>query len=145
VPRIFESHVPDQWPEASSRQQAGALVGLVVGCLPGVLASVSPGMRPALIVVLCAAVTYYFLFQAPVWCGPVTRDGTLCRRNSSGLLMGCSYRQHEWQRARMAVVPRAWRRLNDGLWDDLKTCLATAGMILAIISTVVRLVRIPFG
>ena len=59
--------------------------------------------------------------------------------------MGCSYRQHKWQRTRMTVVPHAWRRLNDGLWDDPKTVLATLGAILTIISTVVGLLRIPFS
>jgi hypothetical protein len=57
--------------------------------------------------------------------------------------MGCSYRQHKWQRARMAIVPYAWRRLTEG--DDPKTVLATVGLILTIISTFVGLVRIPFS
>jgi hypothetical protein len=116
-----------------------------IGLAVLVVASVSPEIQPALIVLLPAPVAFYFLFQAPVWCGAVTRDGTLCRRNSSGLLMGCSYRQHKWQRARMTVVPHGWRRLNDGLWDDPKTVLATLGAILTIISTVVGLLRIPFS
>jgi hypothetical protein len=117
-----------------------------IGLAVLVFLSVSPEIRPALIVALSAAVTFYLLFQAPVWCGAVTRDETLCRRNSSGLLMGCSYRQHKWQRARMTVVPHAWRRLKKGgLWDDPKTVLATLGAILTIISTVVGLLRIPFS
>jgi len=96
-------------------------------------------------VVISAAVTFYFLFQAPVWCGAVTRDGTLCRRNSSGLLMGCSLRQHKWQRARIAVVPHAWRRLNRGLWMNPATGLATIATVVGITSTVVHLMLIPFS
>jgi hypothetical protein len=116
-----------------------------IGLAVLVFAWVSPGIQPAVIVALSAAVTFYFLFQAPVWCGAVTRDGTLCRRNSSGLLMGCSYRQHKWQRVRMAVVPDAWRRLTEGLWDDPKTRLTTVATVLTITSTAVGLVLIPFS
>ena len=115
-----------------------ALVALVLAW-----ASLEIGL--GVIMLLSAAVIFYFLFQAPVWCGAVTRDGTLCRRNSSGLLMGCSLRQHKWQRARMAVVPHAWRRLNDGLWDDPKTSLATIATVVGIASALVSVVLIPFA
>ncbi len=39
---------------------------------------------PAVLIVLSLLVTLYFLFQAPIWCGAVNRDQTLCRRNASG-------------------------------------------------------------
>jgi hypothetical protein len=110
-----------------------------------VLAWASPEIGLGATMLLSAAVIFYFLFQAPVWCGAVTRDGMLCRRNSSGLLMGCSLRQHKWQRARMAIVPHAWRRLNDGLWDDPKTSLATMATMVGIASGVVSLVLLPFA
>jgi hypothetical protein len=115
-----------------------------IGLAVLVFAWASPGVRPALIVLISAAVTFYFLFLAPVWCGAVTRDGTLCRRNSTGLLKGCSYRQHKWQRVRMAVVPEAWRRLNRGLWTNPSTGLATIATLVGIASGVVGLVLIPF-
>ncbi len=38
----------------------------------------------AVILILSVTVLGYFLLQAPVWCGAVTRDGTLCRNNSWG-------------------------------------------------------------
>ncbi|MGH3803190.1 MAG: hypothetical protein ACRDTD_24285, partial [Pseudonocardiaceae bacterium] len=47
---------------------------------------------PVALIVLSLFVTAFFLFQAPVWCCAVNRDGTLCRNNSSGLLLGCSKR-----------------------------------------------------
>ena len=49
------------------------------------------------------------------------------------------------QRARMAVVPHAWRRLNDGLWEDPKTGLATISLVVGIASGVLGLVLIPFS
>jgi hypothetical protein len=129
---------------AASCEGPTAVLGYI-GLAVLVLLWASPGIRPAVIVALSAAVTFYFLFQAPVWCGAVTRYGTLCRRNSSGLLMGCSYRQHKWQRVRMTVVPHAWRYLTEGLWDDPKTRLTAVATVLTIISLVVGLVRIPFS
>jgi hypothetical protein len=91
-------------------------------------------------VVLGAAwtvVTAYFLFQAPVFCGAETRAGQLCRNNASGIMMGCSYRQHKWQKLKFAVVPRRWRELNKGLWASGGKILATLGTIVAIISGIV--------
>lgn len=70
----------------------------------------------ALVLILSVGAVVYFLFQAPLWCGAVTREGTLCRNNSSGLLIGCHLREHKWQKLKMAFVPKAWRELNRGLW-----------------------------
>ena len=69
-----------------------------------------------LVLILSVGAVVYFLFQAPLWCGAVTREGTLCRNNSSGLLIGCHLREHKWQKLKMAFVPKAWRELNRGLW-----------------------------
>ncbi len=100
---------------------------------------------PAILVVLSLLVTFYFLFQAPIWCGAVNRDQTLCRRNASGLLLGCSYRQHKWQKLQMTVVPPAWRKLTRGLWASPTTGLATIGALVGIVSTVAGLIKPLFG
>jgi hypothetical protein len=42
----------------------------------------------------------YMMFLAPVWCGAETRTGERCRKNALGVLLGCSYRQHKWQKIR---------------------------------------------
>jgi hypothetical protein len=44
-------------------------------------------LKVVIILVLSAAVLGYFLLQAPVWCGPITRDGRMCRNNSTGVLV----------------------------------------------------------
>jgi hypothetical protein len=93
------------------------------------------------LLVLSLVVTLYFLFQAPIWCGAVNRDGTLCRRNANGLLLGCSFRQHKWQKIKMTVVPHAWRKLNRGLWTNPTTGLATLGALVAIVSTAASLIE----
>jgi hypothetical protein len=100
---------------------------------------------PVVLIVLSVLVTFYFLFQAPIWCGAVTRDQTLCRRNASGLLLGCSYRQHKWQKLKMTFMPPMWRRLNQGLWANPTTSLATIGAILGIVSTLGGLVKPLFS
>jgi hypothetical protein len=100
---------------------------------------------PAALIVLSLLVTAYFLFQAPVWCGAVNRDGTLCRRNASGLLLGCAYRQHKWQKLKMTIVPHTWRQLNRGLWasprDGVNTLAALGGVVSAAAATVTLLVQ----
>jgi hypothetical protein len=96
---------------------------------------------PVALIVLSTLAGLYFLFQAPAWCCALNRDGTLCRRNSAGLLLGCSLRQHKWQKLKLTVVPHGWRRLNRGLWVNPTTSLATLGAILSIVSILGSLVK----
>lgn len=91
---------------------------------------------PVTLIVLSLLVTVFFLFQAPVWCCAVNRDGTLCRNNSSGLLLGCRHRQHKWQKLKMTIVPHAWREMNRGLWVTPREALTTLGAITGLISTI---------
>lgn len=69
------------------------------------------GLGWSVILGLSLAALGYFLFQAPVWCGAETRKGEWCRRNSHGLLRGCSYRQHKWQRVKQTFTPAGGRAL----------------------------------
>jgi hypothetical protein len=69
------------------------------------------GLAWAVILALSLAAFGYFLLQVPVWCGAETRRGEWCRRNSHGLLRGCSYRQHKWQRVRQTFSPSGGRAL----------------------------------
>jgi hypothetical protein len=65
---------------------------------------VQPSIRAAIATIYAA----FFLLAAPVWCGAVNRDGTSCRNNSAGLLIGCHLRQHRWQKLNsMARLGRA--------------------------------------
>jgi hypothetical protein len=61
------------------------------------------------ILVLSLAALGYFLLQAPMWCGAETRRGEWCRKNSHGLLRGCSIRQHKWQRLKQTFTPAGAR------------------------------------
>ena len=97
---------------------------------------------PGLLLLLSAAVTFYFLFQVPVWCCAVNRDGTLCRRNSSGVLLGCALRQHKWQRLRLAVVPHARRQFNEGLGATPGTRIASVSAPRGIVSALAAVVAL---
>ena len=97
---------------------------------------------PAGLLILSAACTIYFAFQAPVWCGADTRDGEPCRRNSTGVLMGCSYRQHKWQVLKGVFVTRSWRKLNRGLWASPTTGLATLAAIATTLSIVISAITL---
>lgn len=66
-------------------------------------------LKLAVILALSLAALGYFLFQAPVWCGAETRKGEWCRKNSHGLLRGCSIRQHKWQRLKQTFTPTGGR------------------------------------
>jgi hypothetical protein len=65
----------------------------------------------AVILALSLAALGYFLVWAPVWCGAETRTGEWCRKNSHGLLRGCSYRQHKWQRTKQTFTPAGGRAI----------------------------------
>jgi hypothetical protein len=63
----------------------------------------------SVVLVLSLAALGYFLLDAPVSCCAVIRTGQSCRNNSSGLLLGCSIRQHKWQRFKQALTPAGGR------------------------------------
>ena len=74
------------------------------------------------ILVLSLGALGYFLFQAPVSCNAETRKGEWCRKNSQGLLLGCSIRQHKWQRFRQIFSP-------EGGTTILRTLRSTSGKL----------------
>lgn len=81
----------------------------------------SNSVGPGALIALYALVTLYFAFQAPIWCGALTRGRQLCRNNAYGVSMGCHLRQHRWQKLRMAVTPSSWGDLTAELWTGPKT------------------------
>lgn len=84
----------------------------------------------AVILALSLAALGYFLFQAPMWCGAETRKGEWCRRNSHGLLRGCSLRQHKWQRLRQTFTP-AGARAVVATGKSVSGALGTIGGVVA--------------
>ncbi|RMI29400.1 hypothetical protein [Streptomyces triticirhizae] len=80
--------------------------------------------------------------QAPFWCCAVNRDGTLCRKNSTGILMGCGIRQHKWQKMRMAMIPHGWRTLNRGLWASPTQGVTTPAALSTVVSALAAVVTL---
>jgi hypothetical protein len=93
----------------------------------------------AVIVIFSVGAIGYFLIQAPVWCGAITRGGRLCRNNSTGLLLGCHLREHKWQKIKMTFAPKMWRERNRGLWASPKEVLAMLGGVALLVPLVIAL------
>lgn len=94
------------------------------------------GFAPAVILALSVAAVGYFLFQAPVWCGAETRENLYCRRNSNGLIRGCSFRQHKWQRLKQTFTPAGGRAIIDGC-KSIGGALTALGGVVAGISVLI--------
>ena len=93
----------------------------------------------AVTLALALAALGYFLLQAPVWCGAETRTGERCRKNSHGLLRGCSYRQHKWQRTQQTFTPAGMRAvLTTG--KSVGGALALVGGVVAGVQVVIAAV-----
>lgn len=95
-----------------------------------------------IVVALSVAVFAYASFQVPVSCGAVNRDGrTYCRNNAYGLLMGCRYRQHRWQKLKMIVLRSRAGDLSRAVFPTAKekfnAVLAVGGLLSAVAAVIV--------
>lgn len=102
----------------------------------------SGAVGPVAIIIMSVVVSLYFLLAAPLWCGAINRDGsTLCRRNSRGLLLGCGYRQHKWQKIKLAFIPRGFRRFTNAMFGNAANATASITALLALASAFVGLIK----
>ncbi|WP_143659309.1 hypothetical protein [Streptomyces sp. M1013] len=97
------------------------------------------------IVALSVGVSAYAGFQVPVWCGAVNRDGrTYCRNNAYGVLMGCSKRQHRWQKIKMIVLRSKVGNVSRSVFPTAKEkfngALAVGGLLSAVAAVIVPVV-----
>jgi hypothetical protein len=81
----------------------------------------------------------YFLFEAPATCGAEIRSGLHCRNNSKGLLLGCHFNQHKWQRVRDVFVSRKWRDVFHDLTASPKDKLGTISALISVLSLFIGL------
>lgn len=100
----------------------------------------SGNMSAAFILIASSFTVLYMLFAVPTWCMATTREGLGCRRNSSGLLLGCSLREHKWQKVKMAVRASSWGDLFSKFWSNTANAAAAvsamAGVGSALVATV---------
>ncbi|GEK00979.1 MULTISPECIES: hypothetical protein [unclassified Streptomyces] len=109
----------------------------VVILLLGILAWASDAIGPGIFILVAAVAVLYFLFQAPLRCIALGRQGR-CRNNAQGLLRGCWIREHKWQGMKAlrgaggeALGPSA------ALMQDRQQMSATLGVAVGVISTIV--------
>lgn len=88
----------------------------------------------AVIAIASLLALVYFLFEAPATCGAENRDGTHCRNNSKGLLLGCRFNQHKWQMVREVFVSRKWRDVFKNLTAEPKDKLGTVSALISVVS-----------
>jgi hypothetical protein len=87
-----------------------------------------------LILIVSLLALLYFLVQAPLSCMALNRDGTFCRNNSRGLLVGCrQVRQHKWQRLRDFFISRSWQKTLKNLTASPATTLGTVGALASLV------------
>lgn len=96
-------------------------------------------LSPVIFAGLWLASVAHFLLDAPVWCGAITREGKLCRKNARGLLFGCTFQQHKWQKLELLVVPRMWREFTHGFLAGVSSRIATLGLVAAFIAAAAEL------
>lgn len=101
------------------------------------------GWDPTLLAALSGLIVLYGLFQAPVPCCAITREGLLCRRNAKGLLRGCHLEQHRWQNARLLVRRSSWGRLAGNIFRSIAGNAAALTVVVGLLSVVASLVT-PF-
>jgi hypothetical protein len=99
------------------------------------------GGASLLIFLLSLAVFAYASFQVPVWCGAVNRNGTYCRKNAYGVLMGCRLRQHRWQKMTLLVIRSKAGDISRAIFPSPKekfhAILAVGGLLSAIAAVIV--------
>ncbi|GAA2122401.1 hypothetical protein GALLR39Z86_48750 [Glycomyces algeriensis] len=79
------------------------------------------------------------LVGAPVWCGAETRKGLSCRKNSYGLLLGCSYNQHRWQKISDLFKPKEIREAFRGWFTGAANRIATCALAISAMGTLITL------
>ena len=95
--------------------------------------------QPAAVAIVVLVTVLHVLLWAPVFCGAGTLDGTPCRNNARGLLMGCLLQEDQWQKAKMALRVPAWRELVRRVFSqDPGQSIGVLAAVVAALAAVVR-------
>ncbi|WP_027927534.1 hypothetical protein [Amycolatopsis benzoatilytica] len=109
------------------RKKASGIAGRYFGylLLPIIVYGWTSGNMSAAFILIASSLTIlYALFAVPAWCMATTRDGLACRRNSHGLLLGCSLREHKWQKLKMSFRASKWGELFGKFWSNTANAAA---------------------
>lgn len=121
-----------------SRRYVGYLLVLVL-----YLGWFQLGLNTGALALLSGLTVLYALFIAPMPCCAINRNGTFCRNNAYGLLMGCWYYQHRWQTALMLVRKQSWARLGSKMFRSIAGNAATLTALAGMVSVIAAL-AVPF-
>lgn len=105
----------------------------VVVLVVAILGWASEIFGPVVLMTLSAVSVLYFLFQAPLWCTALGRQGR-CRNNANGMLRGCHLREHKWQGLRLLLGRGVDRQLQGVLFADRQQGMATLGVAISAVS-----------
>ncbi|MFD9894451.1 hypothetical protein ACFWY9_34335 [Amycolatopsis sp. NPDC059027] len=109
------------------RKKSSGIVGRYFGylLLPVIVYGWTSGNMSAAFILIASSLTIlYTLFAVPTWCMATTREGLACRRNSNGLLLGCSLREHKSQKLKMAFRASKWGELFGKFWSNTANAAA---------------------
>ena len=98
------------------------------------------GLNPGVLALLSGLTVFYGLFAAPLPCCAINRDGTLCRRNAYGLLVGCSLQQHKWQKFAALVRRQSWAQFGSRIFRGVAGNAAALTVVAGFASVVATLV-----
>jgi hypothetical protein len=105
----------------------------------------SNAFGPGLYAVLVGLLIFFTLFQAPVYCGAVNRKRgaqiEFCRKNSTGLLLGCALRQHKMQKFGQEWWSLGWREKTRGIWTGAAAKLATVSGVVGTVTGIIGVIK----
>ena len=114
------------------RKKKSGIIGRYFGylLLPIIVYGWASGNMSASFILIASSLTFlYMLFAVPAWCMAETRQGLPCRRNSNGLLLGCSIREHKWQKLKMAFRAGKWGELFGKFWSNTANAAAAVSAL----------------
>jgi hypothetical protein len=105
----------------------------------------SNAFGPGLYAVLVGLLIFFILFQAPVYCGAINRKRgkqvEFCRKNSTGLLLGCDLRQHKMQKFGQEWWSLGWREKTRGIWTGAAAKLATVSGVVGTVTGIIGVIK----
>lgn len=92
---------------------------------------------------LSALASGYFSFAVPVRCGAPGRDGSPCRNNARGLLLGCNQvRMHKTLKLKMLISRSRWAQFGRAMWNGTQTAAAALANLATVLSAAVGVVAL---
>lgn len=117
----------------ANRRGRGGALSRVVGRYWGypilvfvLYAGITGLVGPGIVASGSALSLLYLLFVVPTWCGAPNRDGTSCRNNARGLLLGCNrVRRHKVENLKLIFRGQKWTGLLSRFFGSVRNGAAS--------------------